>query len=82
MSLFLIAERRNGEAANGLMGFGSCIGPVYGRFLGVVNSLCAGDVGCCKAALDAVLFSVLAGCDEEDGPACNDTPSLSSLSSS
>ena len=78
----MIAERRSGEAANanGFIGFGSCIGPVYGRFLGVVSSLVAGEGGCWRAAFDAVRLSVLDGCDRSEGPACRDTSSLSSSS--
>lgn len=62
------------------MGLGSCIGPVYGRFLGVVKSLEAGEGGCCRAAFDAVRFNVLDGCDRSEGPACRDISSLSSSS--
>ena len=69
-----IAERRSGDAANGLIGFGSLIGPVYGRFLGVVKSLDEGDVGGFNAAFDAVLFRVFAA-TPLDGPACKEVSS-------
>jgi hypothetical protein len=59
----------SGEAANGLTGFGSCIGPEYGRaFLGVMNDERAeggggGDEGSdslwVNAALDAVRLRLL-----------------------
>lgn len=74
MGSFLSADRRSGDAANGLIGFGSLIGPVYGRFLGVVNNRDVGDVGGFSAAFDAVLLSVLVAIPLE-GPACNDVSS-------
>jgi len=80
-----MADLRSGDAAKGFIGFGSCIGPVYGRFFGVVNSLGAGEVGWeppYKAAFDAVRFNDFptdVAPKEVEGPGCN--PPWSSCSS-
>jgi hypothetical protein len=76
VSMFFMADFRNGEAAKGFMGFGSCIGPVYGLFLGDVRSFEAGDRGAASvlelsAALEAVrLRDLPCPCKpkEVDGP--------------